>query len=176
MENDRLARLQDLSLSYPEVGATGTSLPPGYGHIGRNVMIGEGRDAFVAAADCLMTWEMHRRAGLQVEASAERASTGVNVLVRLGPSWFPIDAPCRVLHTVNDADRIGFTYGTLEGHPEHGEESFSVLLDDDGSVHFVVIAFSRPAGIVSRVAGPLGRFAQRKILDRYLDAVRAAAA
>lgn len=173
MSDDRLTRLQDLPLSYAEVGATGTALPDGYGHIGRNSVIGRGLDAFRAAGECLMTWEMHRRAGLNVTATAPRAANGVNVLVRLGPSWLPLDAPCRVLHTVEQHDRIGFTYGTLEGHPEQGEESFSVLLDGD-DVRFVIIAFSRPASIVSRLAGPLGRSAQGRILDRYRDAVRSA--
>jgi len=174
MEQDRVERLQDLRLSYTEVGATGTALPDGYGHIGRNAVIGHGLDAFRAAGECLMTWEMHRRAGLQVTASSPRAATGTNVLVKLGPSWLPIEAPCRVLHTVEQHDRVGFTYGTLEGHPERGEESFSVLLDDD-TVRFVIIAFSRPASLASRLAGPLGRFAQGKILDRYQAAVSAAA-
>ncbi|CAN5553235.1 DUF1990 family protein [soil metagenome] len=175
MEPDRLERLQDLPLSYPDVGATGTALPDGYGHIGRNTAIGRGLAAFRAAGECLMTWEMHRQAGLQVTASSPRAATGTNVLVRIGPSWLPLDAPCRVLHTVEQPDRIGFTYGTLEGHPEQGEESFSVLLDAD-EVRFVIIAFSRPASLVTRLAGPVGRFAQGKILDRYQDAVRGAAA
>lgn len=174
METDRLERLQDLPLSYTEVGATGTALPDGYGHIGRNIVIGEGLAAFRSAGECLMTWEMHRRAGLQVQATSPRAATGTNVLVRLGPSWVPLDAPCRVLHTVEQHDRIGFTYGTLEGHPERGEESFSVLIDDD-IVRFVIIAFSRPASLATRLAGPIGRFAQGRILDRYQDAVRAAA-
>jgi uncharacterized protein (UPF0548 family) len=175
MEPDRLERLQDLPLSYSEVGATGTALPDGYGHIGRNIVIGDGLGAFRAAGECLMTWEMHRRAGLRVTASSPRAATGTNVLVRIGPSWLPLDAPCRVLHTVEQPDRIGFTYGTLEGHPEQGEESFSVLLDGD-VVRFVIIAFSRPASLATRLAGPIGRFAQGKILDRYQDAVRGAAA
>ena len=175
MEQDRLERLHDLRLSYSEVGATGTALPDGYGHIGRNAVIGSGLDAFRAASECLMTWEMHRRAGLRVTASSPRAAIGVNVLVQLGPSWLPIEAPCRVLHTVEQHDRVGFTYGTLDGHPERGEESFSVLLDR-GEVRFVIIAFSRPASLASRLAGPLGRFAQGKILDRYQDAVSTAAA
>lgn len=175
MEHEPLERLQDLALSYSEVGATGTALPEGYGHIGRNAVIGAGQGAFRAASECLMTWEMHRGAGLRVTASSARAVTGANVLIRVGPSWLPIDAPCRVLHTVEQPDRVGFTYGTLEGHPEQGEESFSVLLDGD-DVRFVIIAFSRPASLASRLAGPVGRFAQGKILDRYQDVVRGAAA
>lgn len=169
-----MARLDDLALSYDEVGATGVSLPSGYSHLGRNTVIGSGLAAFRAAGECLMTWEMHRMAGLQVEASAPRAAPGVNVLMRVGPSFLPVVAPCRVLHTVEQPDRIGFTYGTLDGHPEQGEESFSILLDGD-DVRFVVIAFSKPASLARRVVGPFGRFAQRRILDRYGDAVRAAA-
>lgn len=175
MGNDPLARLQDLSPSYREVGATGTGLPEGYTHVGRNQVIGAGRDTFDAAAGCLMTWEMHRRAGFRITASAPRAAPGVNVLVQLGPSWLAIDAPSRVLHAVEEPDRIGFTYGTLDGHPLQGEESFNVLLDGD-DVRFVVIAFSRPAKLITRLTGPFGTLAQRKILDRYERAIQTATA
>lgn len=174
MASDRLDRLADLSLSYREIGATGTALPDGYGHLARNQVIGRGRDAFDAAADLLMTWGMHRAAGLGIEATAPRATVGVDVLIDVGPSFVPITAPCRVIHTIDQPDRIGFTYGTLEGHPEHGEESFSILLDGD-DVRFVLIGFSRPASLASRLSGPIGRAVQRRLLDRYTAAVRAAA-
>lgn len=175
MANEGLARLGNLSLSYREVGATGTALPDGYTHVGRNQVIGSGRASFDAAAGCLMTWEMHRRAGFGVTASAPRAAPGVNVLMRLGPSWLSVDAPCRVIHVNEEVDRVGFTYGTLEGHPVQGEESFSVLLDGD-DVRFVVIAFSRPAKLITRLPGPFSNLAQRKILDRYERAIQTAIA
>lgn len=174
MGSDRLTRLADLGLTYREVGATGTALPEGYGHLGRNQLIGQGREAFDAAAELLMTWGMHRAAGLTVEATAPRAAVGVDVLIDIGPSFVPITAPCRVIHTIDQPDRIGFTYGTLEGHPEHGEESFSILLDGD-DVRFVLIGFSKPATLASRLSGPIGRGIQRRLLDRYTAAVRAAA-
>lgn len=174
MASDRLARLADLGLTYREVGATGTSLPEGYTHLGRNQVIGEGREAFAAAAELLMTWGMHRAAGLTIDATAPRAAVGVDVLIGVGPSFVPITAPCRVIHTIDQPDRIGFTYGTLEGHPEQGEESFSILLDGD-DVRFVLIGFSKPATIASRLSGPIGRSIQRRLLDRYTAAVRAAA-
>ncbi|NEE35777.1 DUF1990 domain-containing protein, partial [Streptomyces sp. SID7982] len=46
-------------------------------------------------------------------------------------------------------------YGTLAGHPERGEECFTVDLADDGTVWFTVLAFSRPASWYTRLAGPL---------------------
>ncbi len=169
------ADLADRSFSYREIGATGVELPDGYAHAGRNEVVGTGRAAFDAAAGCLMTWGMHRGAGLRISTSSPTVATGVNVLISFGPSWLPLDAPCRVVHTVEQPDRVGFTYGTLTGHPVSGEESFNVLLGEDDRVRFVLIAFSRPATWLTRLGGPLGRVARDRIIDRYTDAVRAAA-
>lgn len=174
MDADVARDLADRAFSYREIGATGVQLPDGYRHFGRNEVIGQGRAAFDAAAGCLMTWGMHRGAGLRISTSSPMVATGANVLLSVGPPWLPVEAPCRVVHTVEQPDRIGFTYGTLDGHPISGEESFNVLIDDDGQVRFVLIAFSRPATWLSRIGGPLGRVARDRIVDRYLDAIVAA--
>ena len=175
MSDDRLARLRDLPLSYREVGATGTALPDGYRHVARYVAVGRGADAFAAAGERLMTWGVHRDAGVGVAASAPRAANGVDVLLTVGPSWSPLDAPCRVVHVHEDADRLGFTYGTLSGHPLRGEESFSVLLEPDDTVRFVIIAFSQPASMLARLGAPLGRWLQRRLTERFVRAAAAAA-
>jgi uncharacterized protein (UPF0548 family) len=167
MSDGPIARLADLGLTYREVGATGTTLPDGYRHIGRDVVVGRGAESFHAASRCLVSFDMHRGAGFAVEASADRAATGVDVLLSTGPSWARIEAPCRVIHAVEQPDRHGFTYGTLTGHPMRGEESFSVLLDDDERVRFVLIAFSAPSSLFAKLGGPLGRVVQDRIIDRY---------
>lgn len=172
---DPVARLRDLALTYREVGATGHALPDGYSHLARDVEIGRGEPAFRAAGEALMTWEMFRGAGLHVAASEPRAAVGVNVVVTAGVGPVRVDAPCRVVHVVEQPDRLGFTYGTLRGHPVSGEESFSVLLEQDGRVRFVLIAFSRPASLLSRLAGPVGRAAQSMAADRYAASLRRAA-
>lgn len=175
MGTDRLGSLADRSLSYSEVGATGVALPEGYRHLARNEVVGSGSAAFASAAELLMTWRMHERAGLRVRASSPRATPGSNVLLEMGPTWRALEAPCRVLHAVDQADRIGFTYGTLHGHPMQGEESFSVLIDDDATVRFVLIAFSRPCTVLARFGSPIGNLMQTKLVDRYVSAVRDAA-
>jgi uncharacterized protein (UPF0548 family) len=88
-----------------------------------------------------------------------------------------IEAPCRVVYTVDEPNRRGFAYGTLPGHPESGEEAFMVELDPDGDeVSLTVKAFSRPASRLARVSGPLSHKIQHLITDRYFRALRDLAA
>ena len=76
---------------------------------------------------------------------------------------------CRIVEVIDEPDRFGFSYGTLPHHPEEGEEMFAVRDNGDGSVTYRVAAFSRPAGIVTRLIGPLGRIIQRFMTRRYLQ-------
>jgi uncharacterized protein (UPF0548 family) len=82
-------------------------------------------------------------------------------------------APVRVVAVLDEPRRRGFAYGTLPGHPESGEESFIVSMGDDDVVTFIVRAFSRPGGRLTRVAGPAGRIVQQRITDRYVRSLRA---
>jgi uncharacterized protein (UPF0548 family) len=77
-----------------------------------------------------------------------------------------------VVYTITEADRRGFAYGTLPGHPERGEEAFLVTITDGTDVHFRIRAFSRPATLPARLGGPLTRLAQQYATDRYVKAAR----
>lgn len=103
-------------LTYNEVGATAGQLPAGYRHIRKSLPLGRGEDTFLAASDALMRWDVHRRAGLRVEADSDRAAPGTTVVLR----WFGLTIPCRVVYVIDEPDRRGFAYGTLPGHPESG--------------------------------------------------------
>jgi uncharacterized protein (UPF0548 family) len=159
--------------TYPEVGATReASLPSGYHHVRRDVAIGSGAAAFGAAAEALMTWRMHRAAGLDVlPGSATRASPGAFVRLRAGWGPLSLTAPCRVVYCVEQPDRRGFAYGTLPGHPERGEEAFVLHLTASGQVRFRICAFSRPAILLTRAAGPVARLAQAYVTTRYVTAL-----
>jgi uncharacterized protein (UPF0548 family) len=164
----KLQELAALSLTYPEVGATAGPPPPNYGHLHGSAVIGHGRQRFEQAAASVMRWGMLRGAGVRVEATTEVAAVGSEVLVGLGP----LRAPCRVVYVVDEPDRRGFAYGTLPGHPEIGEELFSVRYDPASeAVYAEVTAFSRHGTWWSRLAGPLNSLAQRVISRRYLRAV-----
>ena len=164
-----LEALEELPLTYSEVGATAAGqLPAGYGHLRVERQIGTGRQRFEQAADAVMRWGMQRGAGLRVQASSEVADVDTVVLVRMG--FLP--APCRVVYVIDEPDIRGFAYGTLEGHPESGEERFVVHRDPATSAVFAeVSAFSRPATWWSKAGRPLVSVAQRVIARRYLRGV-----
>ena len=162
-----------VDLTYDHVGATAGTLPSGYHHLRRSRLVGSGADAFVAAASALLSWQVHLHAGLRVTASAPTAVPGAVVLLGLGAGPLRVGAACRVVYTVTESQRQGFAYGTLPGHPESGEEAFLVERRSDGSIVFTITAFSRPATIEARAAGPVGRLMQRHITRRYLEALSA---
>jgi uncharacterized protein (UPF0548 family) len=150
-------------------------MPTSYHQVRRSDRIGSGRDCFLRAADALLTWRMHRDAGLTVVASSDRAVVDAVVLMRLGPSWPGIHVPCRVVYEVADERSRGFAYGTLPGHPESGEERFVVELMSNDDVMLHITAFSKQARLYARLAGPLSRLVQRLMTDRYVVALRRAA-
>ena len=169
-------RLGAMPFSYAPVGATsGSTYPAGFHRLDVEVAVGRGEADFRRAAQTLMTWRMHAGAGLRVAAGSPRVHAGAVVLCRLGP----LRIPCRVVWVVDEPTRTGFAYGTLPGHPEAGEESFVVSLaggtdgsDERGVVTLTVSAYSRPGLLVTRLAGPVGRWGQRRMLARYAGALR----
>lgn len=164
-------RLREADLTYAEAGATAGLLPPGYHHLRRTVAVGSGARAFTVAADALAGWQVHERAGLHVSASAAIAEPGSVLELSLGLGAIRIGAPCRVVYVIDEPDRCGFAYGTLPGHPERGEEAFIISRHRDATVTFTITAFSRPASLLAKAAGPVGRAIQRRITSRYLRAI-----
>jgi uncharacterized protein (UPF0548 family) len=163
-----LAALEDKPFTYTDVGATAGRLPDGYHHITESVQIGTGKERFEDAARKVMRWGMLRGAGARVQASSEVAQMGAVVIVGLGL----VRAPCRVVYVVDEENRRGFAYGTLPGHPESGEEMFSVRRSPvDDAVYAEVVAFSRHATWWSKAAGPVTSLIQRIMTKRYLAAV-----
>jgi uncharacterized protein (UPF0548 family) len=71
--------------------------------------------------------------------------------------------------------RTGFTYRTLAGHPECGEETFAVEKAPDGTVRLVLTSWSRPGHPLARLLAGWGRRRQVRAGRAALDkAVRRA--
>jgi uncharacterized protein (UPF0548 family) len=167
-----MSTMEDMELTYPEVGATAAALPPGYHHLSRSRVVGRGETAFKTAADALMKWDVQRRAGLGVQpAGPVRLGADVTLTLRFGP--VRITAPCRVVAVLDEPRLRGFAYGTLPGHPETGEERFVLAWLPDDRVLFMITAFSRPGRWYTRLAGPLARLAQGRATEAYLAALEA---
>lgn len=168
LSDAEVSALRRSSLTYAEAGATATDQAPlGYTSFTRSITLND--TTFEDAVERLMTWRIQEGAGLQVRASSLRVEQDAVVLMRLGVGPVGLSVPCRVTYAVVGPDAAGFAYGTLEGHPESGEEFFFQERFGD-RVTFMVRAFSRPQSRLARAAGPIGRRLQQVMTSRYLAA------
>jgi uncharacterized protein (UPF0548 family) len=171
-----LAALAGAPLTYDEVGATRSGpLPPGYAHSEHRAVVGRGLAAFDRAVTAVFDWRAQRAAGLRVRASGPPSEPCTVVVLTAGLPWFGYDIPCRVVWAQTTGPVRGFGYGTLPGHPESGEEAFTVERTDDDEVVFRTRVFSRLASPLARLGGPISRAVQQAALHRYVAGITEAA-
>lgn len=169
------------AFSYEPVGATGAGdgapFPPaGFRALERSAVIGHGEAAFTSAVDALLRWQVQLRSGMRVDGAGTgplRPADTVTLRIPFGP--FRVSAPARVVYLVEEPRRVSFAYGTLPGHPEVGEEAFSVEREPDDRVVFRLRAFWRAAG-AWRLVRPAVRLAQIVYTRRYLRSLATPAA
>jgi uncharacterized protein (UPF0548 family) len=169
LDEQQAAALRASPLSYLRQGVPTGEAPKGFHRLNYSATLA--RRDFDAAARDLFEWRMHSRAGLQVQASDIPLRPKTVVLMRWGLGVLSVKIPCRVLEVIAEPERRGFTYGTLPGHPEAGEERFLLEHLDDGRIQFTITASSRPASALAKLTGPVSRVAQRLMTQRYLRAL-----
>jgi len=170
---ERLVKsLREAQPTYAEIGASLVDLEPeGYHHDRYQILLGRGTETLQRAANGLRTWKAHTAPGFRVFPQDEEIRTGATVVVTLGTPFLALAAPCRIVRVIDEQARWGFAYGTLPGHPEQGEEAFVVSISADETVHFDIVAFSRPGDPLVRLSGPLGRGIQKSGTNCYLRAL-----
>ena len=169
LDEQHASELRAAPLSYTPREVPAGDAPPGYNPLNRFVTLTR-RDFDVVARD-LFEWRMHSRAGLQVQPSEIPLRQGTVVLMRWGLGALSVKIPSRVLAVIDEPRRKGFTYGTLPGHPEAGEERFTLEQLEDGTISFTISAYSRPASTLAKLGGPISRAAQNFMTRRYLQAL-----
>lgn len=135
--------------------------------------VGTGPRAFAAARHALRTWVPHAGIGARVEPTGQPVEDGATVVLvlRRGPLY--VLAPDRIVG-VDDGPRLfAFAYGTLPGHPERGEESFTVEHLDNGTVRSTIRVQARPATWSTRALAPVLHRLQAAAAARYLRAIAA---
>ena len=168
--------LRDAPLTYREVGATrAPGMPPGYLHGEWSEVVGSGREVFERVAAAVFDWRPQRSVGLRVRATGSPREVGTVVVLTAGLPRLGYDIPCRVVWAAPTGDERGFAYGTLPGHPESGEECFTVRLAGDGDVVVTIRVFSRLATPAARAVPRVARLVQDLATRRYLAALRGAA-
>lgn len=181
-----LAAGAEAPFSYAEVGATrgGAALLPqsvrdAYDVDEYSARLGLGAELFERARRALLGWHSFDIPWLELVGGARPVAVDqvVATLVRVAGLWTL--NPCRVVYRVDERDDprcVAFAYGTLPGHAEIGEERFRVshsLATDE--VRCEVLAFSRPANLLTRLGYPYARRLQRRFgRDSLLGLARAA--
>jgi uncharacterized protein (UPF0548 family) len=172
-----LARQGRAAFSYQAVGASRQGAAPlGFVVDHNHVLLGRGREVFRLAVDALERWEMFNIGWLTLLGATAPPRVGMTVapLVRQFGVWF-LNAD-RVVYLVEEANRVGFAYGTLPDHAEQGEERFVVEWDErDDSVHYDVFAFSRPNQLLTRLFYPEVRRLQKRFARDSIAAMTIAA-
>ena len=117
------AALREAPFNYAEIGGTGAAeLPAGYRTATYSVVVGSGRAAFDRAVAAVFDWQAQRSVGFVVRADGPASTPGTVVVLTAGLPRLGYELPCRVVEARTTGDERGFSYGTLAGHPESGEE------------------------------------------------------
>jgi uncharacterized protein (UPF0548 family) len=165
--------LESAAPTYSDIGAALTGRrPDGFHHDHHETVLGNGPETLRRAVTGLKAWQAHRLPGVRVFPDHQEIRTPATVVVTLGTPLVALAAPCRIVSVIDEGTRWGFAYGTLPGHPEHGEEAFVVSMSPDQTVRFEINAFSRPGDPLVRLAGPIGRAIQKSGTGGYLRALK----
>lgn len=165
-----LAKQAGAAYGYDSVGMLRTTpAPPGWTADRHRTVIGRGAVGFERAKAAIRRWEMFRVGWAEIYPESAPIEPGmtVAVLARTFGAWTL--NPARVIEVIDEPDgpvaRYGFTYGSLAGHSETGEERFQVDWDRaTDEVAFTMASLSRPGRWFTRLAGPLTRIVQHRFL------------
>lgn len=155
-----LEHWHETPLSYAHGG--GLDAPPESAFIveEHHAYLGEGHAAWQKACAALDAWVMFPGWAVIHGPGREKQEPGrlVAMVTRICGLWWI--NPCRILRRCDSEHTHGFVYGTMPEHAECGEEMFCVERQPDGSVWYVIRAFSRPRHWMAWLGFPLARWWQ----------------
>ena len=138
---------------------------------------------FPLAREATLTWALQESAGVSVRP-ARHVRHGQVVDLRLNPLWpasprrlhgrdltVPVGS-CVVVRVVDEPDRAGFTYRTLPGHLENGEETFLVSIGSGGRLGVTISGVSVPGHPLLKAAEPVTVIGQSMMARRYAEGLR----
>ena len=185
--------LWEQPVTYGAIGATQAPdllrhPPEGFRASERRRRIGHGAERWQFAWLETMSWGIKKGSGFRVRPvdapagvlhgdseygpdGSQLVRPGDSAVLLLGWGRLSRSEPVRVVYVVAEPRRRGFAYGTLAGHPLHGEELFTVQWRDDNSVWIAIRSFSRPSNRWWWAMYPLLRLARELFLRRYLRAL-----
>jgi uncharacterized protein (UPF0548 family) len=173
-----IAAHRDLPFSYPEIGATRTTPPPGYNIDHNRVHLGVGELCFKQAVSAIRSWKQFDLGWVQALPADTpiEVNAAVGVLARHLGFWSLNVA--RIVYLIDETgpvEKFGFAYGTVSSHVERGEERFTVEWHrDDDSVWYDILAFSRPNKAIVKLGSAYARRLQKRFAQDSLKVMTAA--
>ncbi len=161
---DTLA-LRPLSYATPGMTLEGEA-PPGYRRTDATIAM----DNSIEAIGAMRAWTTHDQSWVEVHPREATIEPGRDVAVLARAAGLRWLVPARIVAVIDEAQRWGFAYGTVEGHVVTGEELFVIEQGPDGT-RLRITAFSRPVDPLVAVASPLVRRFQHRFVAGALDAV-----
>lgn len=144
---------------------------PDYRRSEVSAVVGRGGVVWESAAREVLRWKVKTASGFAVDTDGP-VSPGDRVAVTARLLGVTVVEPVEVVTVISGADRVGFAYRTLPGHPVSGEEAFIVHRDGD-DVRLTIRSLTRAAPQQPwRTLYPLLLVAQRIVRRRYLRALR----
>ena len=167
-----LQQAKDAEVTYDHVGSTLDPLRwDGPAVRTHRLYVGRGAEAFAAARTALQTWVPQRSIGCDLGENLQVVAQDETVLLVLRRGPFHVIVPNRIVAVVDEPRRFAFAYGTLPGHPERGEESFSVEHLADDSVEATIRVEAGTGTPAARLVAPLVLRFQAEALRRYLRSI-----
>jgi uncharacterized protein (UPF0548 family) len=161
-----IAAQRGASFSYPDVGATGGTLPARFRVDHNRVRLGAGEATFNRAVVAVKRWEMFNLGWVQLCWPDASIAVGTTVAMLAWSFGLWTLNACRIVYLIAEdglVSRYGFAYGTLPEHVARGEERFQVEWNRaDDSVWYDIIAFSQPNQILTRLGYPAMRISQKR--------------
>lgn len=170
-----IERQQNQPLSYPIV-SSGVSIqektPEGYRYDDNRILLGKGQAIFEAGRQAIQAWKMFPGGWACIYSDKTPIEVGRVVVMCAqvwGLWWLNVS---RIVFTIDEPNRFGFAYGTLQHHAESGEELFQVRIDADDNVFYEIQAFSCPHYWAARWAFPVARYFQRQFVKESLTKMK----
>jgi uncharacterized protein (UPF0548 family) len=163
------SKQKDSGFSYPEVGASATSVPTGYNIDHNRAQLGIGETTWRRAVRAIRAWQMFNMPWVSLCWRSAPIQVGTDVAVSIRHFGFYSLNACRIVYVIDEEDptkQFGFAYGTLAEHAESGEERFTVEWNrDEDTVWYDILAFSRPREMLARLGYPLSRLLQKRFAE-----------
>ncbi len=164
------------SFTYSEVGATNGNPPSDFTIDHNRIQLGTGGEIYHRAIEALKQWRQFDLGWVSIVPENVPLELGATVAVkaRAFGSW-SLNA-ARIVYLINEERRFGFAYGTLPDHVECGEERFLIEWNEDDTVWYDILAFSKPRHPLVRLSFPLARMLQKRFardsMARMVDEVK----